>query len=279
MKKMFLLVILIFISFIQNSVCQIIDPKSEYYLTNRIISFEYISNSVLDSMGNNIFEYRPLATGFCINYKDRVFLITCKHVINKIIKNHLGMLIIRYPYYDKINDDIKTVRLSTVIKNEIYKTIIFSKDTCYDVCVIDYLDILWNSFPLILLDTIKTNYQISAIPYSQIINSTETLYELNNIYFMGYPFGLSGKKRNYLIFRSGIISAIIDDDYGDICGRHYLINSESFGGDSGSPVFLITSPHEKLIGILSGNYETGLSIVEPIDEVLTIISEYLKKKK
>lgn len=287
---MFFFVFLIFLFYFQNTFCQIIVEKSKYNFTNRIVSFEYITESFLDSLDNDVFKYKPFATGFFIKYNNGYFLITCKHVIYTIITNYLGELIIRYPYYDKINDEVKTFRFSTNIKDKINNSILFSNDSCYDICVIDYGDILSTSyFYNFLIDTNKTDYQFSFYPQSQIINYNDTIFEMDNVYFSGYPFGLSGNSRNYLIYRTGIIAAIINDIYESpvhetICGKHYLINSESYGGDSGSPVFITslrttgTISDVKLIGILRGAYFTGVSIVEPIDEVIKIISEYQKRK-
>jgi hypothetical protein len=285
MKNIFFALFLFaFTSIIFSQEDTTIEIKNKFDLTNRIVSFEFMDLKT-DSITNETKEiWGPIGTGFFVGlssvFKDRLFLITSKHVIDYYIKNNYGDLLIRYPYYYEKDKKIHNVRL-VLEENKYSKFLIYPKDACYDICAIDITEVPQKEMNFIILSDIIV--VTSAYPISQILSSQDTLQQGNFVGFIGYPFGLSGKNKNFLIERFGIISTIITEDYEDLCGKHYLINSICMGGDSGSPVFLhslnflTVNYTPKVIGVLRGNYFPGLIVVEPIDIIMNEIMKYLEK--
>jgi len=248
---------------------------------NKIITIEAPhliedTNSQKDSVIN-----RPIGTAFILGmssyFKNKRFLVTAKHVIDEIINTYDSDLILRIPYKDSVN---KSIRFSCDLNSLSPQDILYPKDSCYDLVVIEF-----SNLSGVLLENTSINMEnldYGAFPISTLKNSSDTLQIGNFILLAGYPRGLSGTFRNYLIYRFGIISTLITDKFEDLCNRHFLINTESSGGDSGSPVFSMSgffNSTEKIIGVLSGSYFTGLSVVEPIEVVKEMIDEYLSKIK
>lgn len=256
--------------------------------------FEYgiisIESTVIeeDSLGNNISErIRPLGTGFLLGHSDyfkgRIFLVTAKHIMKYVMSTLGGNLIIRLPYDDTLKlKNIKSIKFETYISDTDSYKVLYPRDPCYDVAVLDLTE-----FKLYSIDVPYFNeFGLAINPFvvSNILSNKDTLYPTQPIILGGYPLGLSGVYRNYIIYRYGIISAIITDKYEELCGAHYFINTETIGGDSGSPVFAFPmdgsqSYELKLIGVMKGSYFTGLNVVEPISEVMKIIDDYLQTIK
>lgn len=261
---------------------------SQKYIPNfkyNIVSIEY--PEIFEDTINNKVEEKiiPLGTGFFIGdspyFRGNVFLVTAKHVIKHVLNVLDGELILRIPYEDSIKyTQLKNVRLIMNLKKLANKDILFCKDSSYDIAIIRMNDLIPYSSDILDLDV--KNIHIGKFVVTSMKRDMDTLRVAMPVIFAGYPCGLSGKFQNYLIYRFGIISALIQDDYETLRKGHILINSEALGGDSGSPVF--TFPYSefstdeiKLIGILSGSYFTGLTVVEPISEVMKLIEEYLQK--
>lgn len=112
--------------------------------------------------------------------------------------------------------------------------------------------------------------------------TTKEKFKQNNIqvgdevFFTGLFASFQGEKRNYPIVRFGHVALIADEKipWKNECTDQsedrdlYLIESQSFGGNSGSPVFfsfgatrepgmlrLSTTPNVLLAGIISGHYQ------------------------
>lgn len=281
------IVYLIFLILFTNNLLSQVDTseiKKKFELTNRVISFEILDLKVDSITKETVEAWEPIGTGFFVGlsdiFKNRMFLVTSKHIINYYFKNNYGDILVRYPYYHETDKKIYNVRL-LLERNEYSKYLIYPKDTCYDICAIDVTEVKYKVRDFLILSNILTIS--SAFPISQISSSKDTVQRGDFIYFIGYPFGLSGEYKNFLIERFGVISAVITDDYEDLCGKHYLINSICIGGDSGSPVilhelnYLYGYKNFKVIGVLRGNYFTGLIVVEPIEIIMEEIIKYLEK--
>jgi hypothetical protein len=282
MKYIIYIFIIILLVLSQNANCQS-ERRDELIVNNKIVPIEYRDSSWLDSNGSDCFSYQPLATAFFIRYHSKIYLITCKHVINDTLKNEAHTLIICLQYYDSSRNIMDTYHLTRNIKNEINKTIRFSQNTCYDICVID--------FENLFADNIRNcdfnKLIFSAFPESQIINESlkKKLPIMTSVFYMGYPLGFYN-----LLYRHAYISSVTDGNYYKSCGRKYILDGVSSKGHSGSPI--LTKPESSgqipiLIGILSSIYVTSISLseerkidinesmifIEPIDEAIKIISE------
>lgn len=125
--------------------------------------------------------------------------------------------------------------------------------------------------------------------------------EGDEVYTMGFPLGLIGEQRNYVIVRQGIVARIRDwyDGHSDTI----LIDAQVYPGNSGGPViakptmysYTETRPYPKLIGMVSGyvpyqefarsdqtgnvvsvsTQNSGLAKVVPIDKVSETIAHTL----
>jgi S1-C subfamily serine protease len=139
------------------------------------------------------------------------------------------------------------------------------------------------------------------MPLSQAHN---IVTEGDNIYVLGFPMGLTGGERNYVIVRQGVIARVRDAIAG--AAKTFLIDATIFPGNSGGPV--VTRPQAtaitgtqsvrtaNLIGLVQGYipYEdiavsqqtklpriifqenSGLGTVVPIDFVKHVIEEHQK---
>jgi len=131
----------------------------------------------------------------------------------------------------------------------------------------------------------------------------------DSLFILGFPMGLSGFKKNYVIVRSGLIARVDKEIIRE--KRAFLIDTLIFPGNSGGPVILKpervalekTSPVSStyLIGVVSGyipyrealySHQTrpheigavsiensGLAYVVPMDYARQIYREFLRKKK
>ena len=126
--------------------------------------------------------------------------------------------------------------------------------------------------------------------------------EGDEVYTLGFPLGLAGDGRNYVIARQGIVARI--RDWYDGRSNTILIDASIYPGNSGGPViakptvFSYTKNRSQpmLIGLVSGyvpyqqfarsdqtgdlvsvsTENSGLATVVPIDKVNETIAELLK---
>ncbi len=105
------------------------------------------------------------------------------------------------------------------------------------------------------------------------------IIEGDEVYTLGFPLGLIGRRRNYPIARQGIIARI--EDWYDGRSNSFLIDASIFPGNSGGPVIAkptlfsssgVSRPRAKLIGMVVGYHpfedeNSGLAEIVPIDKV------------
>jgi len=127
----------------------------------------------------------------------------------------------------------------------------------------------------------------------------------DGIFVLGFPLGIRGKTRNFVIARQGIIARVDEE----VLKEHFFfIDAQIYPGGSGGPVILKpelvaiegTQSHARagLIGIISEGItypevavskqtgrprivfeeQTGLIKVVPIDSIIDAINTFLKKK-
>jgi S1-C subfamily serine protease len=161
------------------------------------------------------------------------------------------------------------------------------------------------------LDTIrKAEIQLSKFVDEQALEMTEAssqgVSEGDSVFTLGFPMGLIGEQRNYVIVRQGAIARIRDALAGN--SKEFLVDTTVFPGNSGGPVVTrpefvhiegTEAPHQaaRLIGVVASSvqYEdvaislqtgeprvvfsenTGLAAVVPVDYVNEAIDAAVEK--
>ena len=123
--------------------------------------------------------------------------------------------------------------------------------------------------------------------------------EGDEVYALGYPMGIVGNTRQYVILRGGVIARV--RDMLDGFSTDFIIDAPVFPGNSGGPVVIRpeftfingtkSQSESRLIGLVKGyipykdvaispqtgrprvSFEenTGLSLVEPVDHIITTV--------
>jgi len=96
----------------------------------------------------------------------------------------------------------------------------------------------------------------------------------DEIYFVGFPFGLGTSIKINPVVRSGTIAMVDKDD------PNFLLDAFSYGGNSGSPIFTKSDANgrSKFIGIVSGylgvkNENFGLAKCIWVDDILKFLDQ------
>jgi hypothetical protein len=137
---------------------------------------------------------------------------------------------------------------------------------------------------------IQKNWDITSQPKSLFSNRIN-IKRGSNIYFLGFPLGISIKEKSIPVYRHGFVS--LDKPYLD---GSYLLEALVLPGSSGSPVFDCSGV---LLGVLSGHVSyyssdqpnsfeikgpsvlisgrminnSGLGTMIPADKLLSFLSE------
>ncbi len=215
----------------------------------------------------------PNGTGFFVGIKDKkntnrlyIYLVTAKHVLQDE-KNENKY----YPsVYIRLNTkagDSRYIELPIVAQNR--KVVYTHSEPEVDIAVIPCLPS-------------AEIYDYKLLPEEML--TTKELFEKNHIkegdeiFFTGLFIGHFGKQKNYPIVRFGRVAMLTDEKINwegqDI--DLYLVETQSFGGNSGSPVFFYLSPTREpnklvigppkllLAGIMKGSFLKGtpISIIE-----------------
>jgi len=193
---------------------------------------------VLFEMRDEKGKVTPLATGFILDFdpEKRIgVLVTCKHVAQA------QNLCVRLNAKEGLPYTMISQPLEEVEK---YGFIwCFHPDKDVDLAM--------------RINFVAKNIDILAIPQS-LFGKFEEAAEGDEIFFLGFPLGITGRTRLTPVVRSGIIALKGEDST-------YLLDANTFPGSSGSPVFLrptifdwktrvhgkITPP--KFIGILQSS--------------------------
>lgn len=261
---------------------------------------DYPETVVSIEMQKNINEFQTIATGFLVGFKLNkknesgedlysTYIVTNKHVFeNKKeiwLRFNLKDIHKRYPFplLDK-NDKINWL----IHKNP-------KVDLAVAPISLDYLN--------------QEGVELKWISDKNML-FTETIKELNvsigdEVFVLGFPMGLSGQEKKYVVVRGGIIARL--DDEIIKTENYFLIDAFIFPGNSGGPVILKptissvigTKPIDKayLIGIVKGYlpYEdvayslqtnkprviftenSGLASIIPLDYLRDIVKEHMSK--
>jgi S1-C subfamily serine protease len=176
-------------------------------------------------------EFESLATGFLVGFyngaKDKEkrdllspFLVTNRHVF----------------------DELERVTLRFNLTTNGSKT--------YNLALKDGKKELWTAHPNKAVDiaAIGINTDLlsrDGIRYS-VLSETHIAYletirregitQGDGVFTLGFPMGIAGKEKNYVIIRGGVISRLDDEIIDD--EHHFLIDAHTFPGNSGGPVIL-----------------------------------------
>lgn len=152
----------------------------------------------------------------------------------------------------------------------------------------------------------KNSVDFKAIPQDQFatksIVSEKHVNENDEVLFSGLSTIFPGFKKNYPIVRHGHLALLpsedisVDRDRPDKKTKIYMAEVTSFGGNSGSPVFLrLGGVRESvgvtfegfnyyLLGIMSAyypdietQYNSGIALIVPVDKINDILSSDLVK--
>lgn len=208
-------------------------------------------------------EIVPVGTGFFIGVKSEYdphrsfcYLVTAKHVLRDKNGEYYNSIYIRL---NKKNGDSEMGELSLKDRGIVF----FHKDFDVDLAVIPFLP-----------DQNKFDFKI--LP-SELLTTKEMfkkydIEEGDEMFFTGLFTPYVGAKRNYPVFRFGRLAMVTDEKIpvnGDLVDI-YLMETQSFGGNSGSPVFFYLDPSRNpnssvpggqrillLAGIMYGAFDEG----------------------
>lgn len=223
---------------------------------------------------------QAIGTGFFIGVKlvdtedaFRVYFVTAKHVLKDKDNKYLPEIILRL---NKRDGDSQFIKLNLK-----------------DVKIFEHPD---KDVDIALFDCLpdENTYDFKFIPDNLIANkeviSTNEIAEGDEVFFAGLFTSHVGQKKNQPIFRFGKVALISDEKiewkekdkpakFMDLL----LLECQSFGGNSGSPVFYQLNPFRKpgqisiggpkifLAGIMTGSFLHGNQI-QITDTVANLIS-------
>lgn len=221
----------------------------------------------------------PNGTGFILGVPDSTklyyytYLITANHVL-KDSKDYYQNIYLRF----NKKDSLYTFKKQPLNYHGRNKNIFVHDDPSVDIAVIPIrLDENIIDFKLITVDLIPNKEELNGLGIT----------EGTDVFFTGLFANYFGKKRNYPIFRFGRVALFTDEkiNWDGLETKLHLIEANSFGGNSGSPVFfyyflpevkgqLGPSPKIfKLAGIMKGRFN-DYSEIEMIDTELIPMASY-----
>ena len=181
-----------------------------------------------------------------------VFLVTNRHVIENV-RN----LVIRFNGMDEVSVNPHPLPMGDSVQAHHCMT---HPDSNINVAVlmIDAIDIVKTNTSDFNLDYLLADVHVT----SKQEPHASRFREGNEIFVLGFPLGMVGNARNYVIVRQGIVARI--QDWYENVSQSFLIDSSISTGNSGGLV--IANPdfasfgrgtpiaYPKLIGMVSGYY-------------------------
>lgn len=211
----------------------------------------------------------PNGTGFFVGVKlserpeySAIYFVTAKHVLQRPDKKSFYSAV--FLRLNKKDGKAEMIHLPLSVSG-IRKNVFMHKDSTVDLAVIPAV-----------YDPQKYDYKFLPDNY---ITTKDDYKELKiregaEIFFTGLFLPHIGEHRNYPIVRFGKVSLITDEkiNWDGQKMELYLVESASFGGNSGSPVFFyfgaerepgvltVGQPVLKLAGIMKGSFGEGRPI-------------------
>lgn len=260
MKKIFIL-IFVLITFTRLSFAGAISTE-----VKSTVVFIYVkaTNGELVANGTGFFVGTPEPLD---KERTRTYLVTAKHVLQQ--ENSKAFSPVIYVRINRKDGDAVTIPMN--IKTEgVGKNVFFHDDSSVDLAVIP----AWPP---------NADVDLKAIDYSFITTEADfkqlNIREGCDVFFTGLFTHHIGEHKNYPIVRFGKVALISDEkiDWDGIKTDLYLIESFSYGGNSGAPVFFSVEPNIpagtillnatpvlKLAGVMKGSFNEGqlLRVVE-----------------
>lgn len=150
-----------------------------------------------------------IATSFLLNYKETNFLLTCKHVVED--KDNLFIT------FNSRKKDGEQIRFSLEDFSKKMGGWEYHDDPNVDVAVLE-----------VKIDFEKLEVNVLN---ESLFDKVENCLEGFDIFFLGYPLGLTSLTKRKPVVRSGIIALVLED-------KTFFIDGNVYPGSSGSPVFL-----------------------------------------
>lgn len=195
-------------------------------------------------------KFRPVATGFLFNFQHKFLLVTCRHVAEEDKGNF-------HIVFNLKDGKIASRPLSSLKEKYNLDWRFHEKE---DIAAI-----------IFGIDINKDDLQL--IP-ENFVESYENLDIGDDVFFLGYPMGITSKESVYPLARSGIISTKFGNET-------FIIDGNSYPGNSGGPVFLkpsIFDIESKTIGKIRPPKFIGM-IFEHIAYQDVAISQQTKKAR
>lgn len=198
-----------------------------------------------------------------------VYLVTAKHVLQKTEGGPFFPAV--FVRLDKKDGSAETVKLPIVASGD-KRTVFFHDDTTVDLAV----------FPALPDEKI---FDFKFLPASMVLEGdalqAHNIAEGTEVFFTGLFTPHVGEQRNYPIVRFGRVALMTPEriNWNGVKTELYLVESGSYGGNSGSPVFFylgadrlpgsitVGSPELYLAGVMKGAFQEGRPIqVVPTSE-------------
>lgn len=216
-------------------------------------------------------------TGFFVGVQNEknaeawhVYLVTAKHVLLDKQGNYYPSVFIRL---NRITGDAEIIELPlTPLPDRVYT----HTEGEVDIAVIPCLPS-------------QERYDFKFIPQDMLVTRERFLeaniQEGDEVFFTGLFVSHIGQKRNHPIVRFGRVSLITDEpvDWKGQLLELYLVECQSFGGNSGSPVFFylgatrtpgairVGAPEVLLAGVMKGSFLSP-SEIQVVDTTPTPVS-------
>jgi S1-C subfamily serine protease len=209
---------------------------------------------------NNLKDFQIIGTGFLVDYNQKIYLITNKHVIDNLDDFYLvftGSEII----------DNRYLRLSN--KNAFFHKTSYHYNDDVDVAMIEISKELLNNSDVSKLKISTQSMQISEMKDKELREGTK-------IQVLGHPMNISKLNNYFPVVRGGIISQISNLFENNYSIKTILLDAFTFPGNSGGPVFINHRNGDYLIGIVSSyispkGKNVGITNIFAFDHILEIL--------
>ena len=209
-------------------------------------------------------QVKPWGTSFFVGVKDPkdekrsyAYLVTAKHVLqNEDRKSWLPKVFLRL---NTLKGDAAFVEIPINVSGNNQTVFVHPNDSTADVAVVPFLpDQKRFEFKILPMEFLTSKQDFSDL---KIVEGSE-------VFFTGLFSPHVGTRRNYPVVRFGRVAMITDEKvkFTDYETDLYLVETGSFGGNSGSPVFfylgsdreagtlIVGPPVLKLAGVMSGTF-------------------------